>query len=241
MKKTAYILILIGFLISCKNSSNTDREKYCNDLKELALKEINKGNVEPVIKGKYLYSKTEKYFIWKKYNVNIIYPIDLHEIYQKELDSCYNSIMLANTPNTNGITKDLDSLFIGKQERAKYEYPKSKYISEYHDGKFYVGLDANNKDFAPKRVDTTYYDKLNKFQAQFTTEITDTIKCEFWYEIDTLGHVNNIEIYHHATPLIDSAVIEFYSSFKYIPANAGVIKLDFRDNDNIYFLGTKKK
>jgi len=238
MKKIGYIILLVVLLSGCKNPLKNKREEYCEAMKEFALAEIKKGNIEPAIKGKYLYSETEKYFIWKKYGVNIIYPIDLHEFYQIELDSCYNSIMLEHTKNKEGIIRDLDTLTTRKNHNSKYEYPKSKYLREYHDGKFYVGLDDNNRDFAPKRIDTSYYEKLEKFQAKFNPKLTDTIKCEFWYEIDTLGNISNIEIYHHSTPTIDSAVVDFYSSFIYTPANDGIKKLEYRSNNFIYFLGT---
>lgn len=228
------------FLSSCKDSLNK-RQEYCEDMKELAITEIKKGNIEPVIKSKYLYSETEEYFIWRKYGVNIIYPIDLHEFHQIELDSCYNSVMLKHTINKEEIIKDLDSLTTEQCNKSKYEYPKSKYIREYHDGKFYVGLDANNRDFVPKRIDTSYYNKLEKFQSKFNPKLSDSLKCEFWYEIDTLGIVRNIEIYHHSTPLIDSAVVNFYSSFTYMPANDGINKLECRSNDFIYFLGRVKE
>ncbi len=241
MKKAVYILILIGLLSSCQESLKSDKKGFCNEMKELAQKEIEKGNIEPVLRGKYLFSETDKYFIWKKYGVNIIYPIHLNEYYQKELDSCYNSIMLSHTPNKIEIINDLDSLTMRIHKRSKYEFPKSKYIREYHDGKFYVGANAKNKNFAPKRIDKSYYDKLDEFKTKFTSELTDTIKCEFWYEIDTFGLVQNIEIYHHANPIIDAAVIDFYSSFNYIPANDGINKLEFRGEDVIYFLGTMTK
>lgn len=240
MKKIGYIILLAALLSSCKDPLKNKREEYCETMKEFAMTEIKKGNIEPVIKGKYFYSKTERYFIWKKYGINIIYPIDLHEFYQIELDSCYNSIMLKHTTNKEGIIRDLDSLTTKKNNKSKYDYPKLKYIREYHDEKFYVGLYANNKDFAPKRIDTSYFDKLEKFQAKFNHKLSDTIKCEFWYEIDTLGNISSIEIYHHSTPIIDSAVVDFYSSFTYTPANDGFKKLEYRSNDFIYFLGTMK-
>jgi len=210
-------------------------------MQKLAMSEIKKGNIEPVIETKKAYSKTEKYFIWKKYGFNVIYPIRLDEFYQVELDSCYNSMMLDYTTNKEGIIRNLDSLTAGKNKNQNYDYPMSRYIKEYHDGKFYVGLDAHNQDFAPKRNDPSYFEKLDKFQERFNHKLTDTIKCEFWYEIDIFGNVSNIEIYHHSTPTIDSAVAEFYASFIYTPANDGINKLEYRSNDFIYFLGTMKQ
>jgi len=208
-------------------------------MKKLAMKEIKKGNIEPAIRGKYFYSEIEQYYIWKKYGIHIIYPSELHEFYQIELDSCYNATMMEYTPKKENIIRDLDSLTTSNKQ-SSYEYPKSIYIREYHDGKFFVGLDANHQEFAPKIIDTTYYNKLEQFQNRFNSKLSDTIKCEFWYEIDTFGQVQNIEIYHHSNPMIDSEVIDFYKSFIYLPANDGKNKLEYRSSDFIYFLGTKK-
>lgn len=239
MKKITNILLIIIILSSCRDSLVNKRKEHCEKMKELAMKEIAKGNIEPVIKGKFSYSETEQYYIWKKYGIHIINPIELDEFYQIELDSCYNSFMLAHTPNIENIIRDLDSLTnMGK--KSSHKYPKSIYISEYHDGKFFVGLDANHKEFAPKRIDTTYFNKLEEFRNRFNAKLSDTMKCEFWYEIDTFGKVQNIEIYHHSNPMIDSEVIDFYKSFIYLPANDGKKKLEYRSTDFIYFLGTKK-
>ena len=239
MNKISYILILTFWFLGCNDSIKSEQDKYCEKLKEIAIKEIKKGNIEPVFKGKHHCSITEKYFIWKKYKINIIYPVDLHEFHQIELHDCYNSVMLENTSHKTKIISDLDSLNT-KKETTEYNYPKLRLIQKYHDGKYFVGLDANNKNYAPLRIDSTYYDKLDELIIQYNSKLTDTIRCEFWYEIDTLGNVYNIEVYHHATLKIDSAVIEFYKSFKYIPANDGIKKLEFRSNDFIYFLGSKK-
>ena len=147
--------------------------------------------------------------------------------------------MLEHT-SVNDIIRDLDSL-TQLIQNSEYEYPKSKFIYKYHDGTYFVGLDANNKSFAPTRIDTDYYTRLEEFKAQFERSLSDTLKCEFWYEIDTLGNVKNIEIVEHATETIDEAVKEFYSSFRFIPANDGTQKLNYRNNDVIYFLGKRKK
>ena len=101
--------------------------------------------------------------------------------------------MLEHTKDLNAILHDLDSLINDKND-IEYDYPKSIYISKYHDDKYFVGLDSNNRDFAPKRIDSTYYEKLEDFKARYNSKLSDTIKCEFWYEIDTFGIVNNIEI-----------------------------------------------
>jgi hypothetical protein len=240
MKTLNIYVTLIILFSSCQTYLDKEKEKYCEYVKQRAKTEIQKGNIELALKGKHLYSETERYFIWRKYGVNIFYPIDLNEFYQIELDSCYITVMLEHTPNYKDIIMDLDSLTALRNNNG-FEYPKSKYIRQYHDGKFYIGFNANNMEFAPKRIDTTYNDKLKEFQEKYNSELTDTIRCEFWYVIDTTGTVSDIEIYHHSTPLIDLAVIEFYSSFMFEPANDGETKIEFRDNDFIYFLGTMKK
>lgn len=239
MRTAIYIFILAGLLTSCGITIKEQREKYCAQLKNKALREIDKGNLRPVLKGKHLYSDVERYYIWSKYKINIAYPINLNEFYQVDLDSCYNSIMLENAPISE-ITRDLDSL-TQLDRNSDYEYPKSKYIRKFHDEFYSVGVDANNKSFAPTRIDTNYHRRLEEFKVQFEESLSDTLKCEFWYEIDTLGNVKNVEIVEHATEKIDKAVKEFYSSFRFIPANDGSQKLNFRNNDFIYFLGKQNK
>lgn len=233
------LLILTGLLSSCGISHQEKREEYCAQLENKALMEIEKGNLRPVLKGAYIYTDVERYYIWKKYKVNIVYPIHLDEFYQMELDICYNSIMLRHTP-VSKIIRDLDSLTATKNNSG-YDHPKSKFIRRYHDGIFSVELDSNNNGFVPIRIDTGYITKLAEFKNKFEEHLSDTIRCEFWYEIDTLGKVNNIEIVHHATEIIDEAVIAFYASFSYMPANDGVKKLNYRNNDVVYFLGKRQK
>jgi len=147
--------------------------------------------------------------------------------------------MLEQAP-VSEIIRDLDSL-TQLDSNYDYEYLKSKSIKKFHDGFYSVGVDANNKMFTPIRIDTNYHPKLEEFKTQFEESLSDTLKCEFWYEIDTLGNVKNIEIVVHATEKIDKAVKEFYSSFRFIPANDGSHKLNFRNNDFIYFLGKQNK
>ena len=146
--------------------------------------------------------------------------------------------MLQHTKNKDQIQKSLDSLIL------EYHGNKNHFLTpvfgyKFHDGKYYISPVKHNK-YAPRRIDTTFYAQLDKFQSAFISEIYDTVKCAFWYEIDTTGVVKNVEVYHHINPKIDSAVVKFFKSFKYTPAHNGKEKLMYRNDDFIYFLGTKE-
>ena len=239
MRIITYLSIIAALLTACGDSIEKQRAQYCASVGEKALKEIEKGNLRPALAGQYAYSNFERYYIWKKYQVNITYPVQLDEFYSLETDSCYNAIMLAHAP-ADAIIRDLDSL-AQLNQHSGYECPLSKYIYAYHDDTYFVGLDARNKSLAPTRLDTNYYAKLEKFKAQFEEHLSDTLECEFWYEIDTCGIVTNIEIVHHATNAIDEAATDFYASFEYVPANDSRKKLKYRNIDSMYFLGRQKK
>jgi hypothetical protein len=225
--------------VGCVKKNTDTKDKDCLYAKSFAMSDINNGNLTLYLTDKkyLLINNYVKYFIWKKYNVNIDGSYAGSSL--TKTDSCYFETMKQHVLKYREILNDIDSISLLKLQPEEPEI--FVYFYKFHDGKYDIMLCQKSKKYLPIPKDSLFDYKLDSLIGSFSSEIDVGLKCEFWYDIDIQGNVQNIEIITHSTPEIDNEIISFFKSTKFRPANNGKKNIEYRGLEILYINSETKK
>lgn len=235
-----HIIILLFFTtVSCKKKNTDTTDKDCLYAKSLAMSEIDNGNLTLYLTDKkyHLTNNYIKYYIWDKYKVNIDFFYAGSSL--TKIDSCYFETMKQHVLHYKQILNDIDSISLLKFESEQPEFLVT--FNKFHDGKYDIMLNSKSKKYMPIPKDSLFDYKLDCLIGSFSSEINVGLECEFWYDIDILGNMQNIEFITHSTPEIDNEIISFFKSTKFRPANNGKKNIEYRGLKKLYINSVTKK
>lgn len=226
MKKLLIPLIIILFVL-CKTEIES---KLCDKIYPTNLSDTCEVWIyNPTTK--YIISLPDEYYIWKKYGVIIGKNYGFENTIT---DSCYYEkskefyINKIGIDKLNFIDKKIDSLV--SSSTAEY----------FHDSIFYHSFSRKN----------VFGEKAKLLDKKKLYRIKDSLSLsfkgnrdnflEYWYVIDTLGNLKNVELINcNCSKNIENTIYESLKMLKWEAAIYQGKKVEFRDKDFIYIKGRK--
>lgn len=226
MKKYCLLVLIVAITISCNYK---DKGDICERLFPFSTSDtcmIWKFNPTT----KYIISYKEEYFIWKKYGVTIDNNIegDLTRtdscFYEKSRQYYVNKLGLGKLKR---IDKEIDSLV---------NLTRNYGSLFYYDSLLYDAYREKNTKIA-KVIDEDLYYKLSDSLSKTFKSSMDSF-LEYWYVIDTLGNLKEVELINcNCSDDIEKKIFKTFKSIKWEPAVYHGKKVEYRNQNSVFVKG----
>jgi hypothetical protein len=231
--KNTFMLAFLLLVLSCNNDYdkiyNKDceqlRKEYCRDFSLEAKNEISKGNIYYCLRV----DPIADYEIYKKFGL-----ISCISNFDVAADSCFQIIMRKKIEN-DYFPIDSLKIIIDNLERKEDEISDSLVSIGFNKGIYYLdgtyspSINEINSLYDEIKIQNNLIKKITKIDTSF-------YRSSFYLTIDTIGNIENVEIYVKSSKKVDSLIVAELKKIKLKPfINEEGKKMKYRFNDFIIY------